>query len=407
MYASARGFPRAPCIWDLFEQPEQVVLHHPGRLKVRHYTQENGEKTMVMNVVRRATIIFTLCSMLLAICAFAESAPSFNASPLVKLGDNVKYGSYLIFKIGEGIYQLNDPGVKTGKGGAWGVDMYLICGKNKALMIDLGNNYIDGYAQDVIAPRKNAAEELRAVVYGLAGKRKLEIAVTHAHPDHDGMTSAFADKKVPIWMPEGEDINAPKTQHKVDPSVYTRFATGKQSFDLGGGRIVNTFLVRGHSNGGTVYILKKDMLLFTGDTIGSGFGQAFANIERLKYVAEDAQKLVDYITANFSPYERYALRVYTGHAWQNAYGGFMSPNHDRVDVGYLDWRFVQNVSSCANGILKGKWLVEGSGLRYVGNMEYTDSWPSAKGRAIMLYGIGTIIIPIEAAYEAAGLKMPK
>ncbi len=36
--------------------------------------------------------------------------------------------------------------------------MYLIRGTAKALLIDLGNNYIDGYAGDEIPPRKNAAE---------------------------------------------------------------------------------------------------------------------------------------------------------------------------------------------------------------------------------------------------------
>ena len=70
-------------------------------------------------------------------------------------------------KIGEGIYQINDPGVTTGKGGAWGVDMYLVCGDSKALMIDLGNNYIDGYEKDLIPPRKDAKEEFLSVVYGL------------------------------------------------------------------------------------------------------------------------------------------------------------------------------------------------------------------------------------------------
>jgi hypothetical protein len=40
-------------------------------------------------------------------------------------------------------------------------------------------------------------------------------------------------------------------------------------------------------------------------------------------------------------------------------------------------------------------------------MAYTDAWPSAKGKAIMVCGIGTIIIPLRQAYEAAGLKMPE
>jgi glyoxylase-like metal-dependent hydrolase (beta-lactamase superfamily II) len=362
---------------------------------------------MAKNVRSRAMAVLVLCSVLVTASALAQSVAPFKASSLVKLGDNAKYGSYVIYKIGEGIYQLNDPGDKATKGGGWGVDMYLICGTNKALMIDLGNNYIDGYEKDALPPRKNAAEELRAVVSGLAGKLPLEVAVTHMHPDHDGMTGAFLNSKVTFWAGEGEDINGLQVQHKLNPSTYTVFAQGKKSFDLGGGRIVDTFLVRGHSNGGTVFILRKDMLVFSGDALGSGFGQAFATIEKLKQVAEDSQKLVDHIKANFSAYERYGLRVYTGHWWQNAYGGFLHPNKPKTDVGYLDWRFIQDVATCANGILKGHWLVDGSGVKYMGEMAYTDAWPSAKGRAIMVSGIGTIIIPLAQAYEAAGLKMPQ
>ncbi len=272
------------------------------------------------------------------------------ASSLVKPGDSVSYGSYKIIQISDGIYQITDPGVTTGKGGDWGVDLYLVCGKSRALVIDTGNNYMDGSEKDLIAPRKNAAEEFRTLIYGLAGKRPLEITVTHAHPDHDGMTGALLNRKAVFWMPDGEDANAPREQHKVDPAIFTRFAPGKKLFDRGGERIVDTFPVRGRSNGGTVYLLKKD-----------------------------------------------ELRVYTGHYWQNVYGGFMSPNLDRVDVGYLDWRFVQNVASCAEGILRGKWLVEGSDLRLVGKMTNTDAWPSANGRAIMVYGIGAIILPLETA----------
>jgi glyoxylase-like metal-dependent hydrolase (beta-lactamase superfamily II) len=337
----------------------------------------------------------------------AQSVPAFNASALVKIGDTAKYGSYKIIKIGDNAWQINDPGVTTGKGGAWGTDMYLVKGTNRAFMADLGNNYIDGYEPDLIAPRKNAAAELRAVISGLIGKTPLDIGITHAHPDHDGMTGAFiGDKNITINMPEGEDINAPKTQHKIDPSVYTRFVPGKE-FDLGGGRVVHTYLVRGHTNGGTAYLLTKDMMLFTGDSLGSGFGQAFGTVDRLKMIAEDSQKLVDAITATYSPYERYALRVYTGHSWQNSYGGFWSPNHKKVDVGFLDWRFVQDVASCSNGIFKGEWLTQGSGLNFQGLMEGTDAWPTAKGRAMMVYGTGTIIIPLETAYQAAGKEMPK
>jgi len=344
---------------------------------------------------------------MVATLSISQQVTPFNASTLIKPGDEVRYGSYLIRKIGDMVFQINDPGDKSTKGGGWGVDMYLVCGTKKALMIDLGNNYITGYEKDLLKPRRNAAEELLSVIDGLAGTLPLEIAVTHMHPDHDGMTGAFINRKVSFWAGQGEDLNALKTQHALNPEIFQVFTQGSKSFDLGGGRIVETFPVRGHSNGGTVYIIKKDMIVFSGDALGSGFGQAFSTVEKLKQVAGDSQKLVEYIKANYTPYERYGLRVYTGHSWQNAYGGFLHPNKSQIDIGYMDWRFLQDVASCANGILQGKWLVDGSGVRYIGNMAYTDAWPSAEGRAIMVCGTGTIILPLRQAYEAAGLKMPE
>jgi len=74
-----------------------------------------------------------------------------------------------------------------------------------------------------------------------------------------------------------------------------------------------------------VYILKNDKLLFTGDALWLRIGQSFRSVDRLRLVLEDAQKLVDYIKASYTPYDRYALRVYTGHTWQNVYGGFIIP----------------------------------------------------------------------------------
>lgn len=350
--------------------------------------------------------IFVAGSTLMS-CAPKSPDSPFDASQLVKPGDNLAYGSYVIYKVDDGIYKINDPGVTTGKGGAWGVDMYLVCGTEKALMIDLGNNYIKGYEKDLIDPRENAQQEFLDVVKGLAGDLPIEAAVTHMHPDHDGMTGAFLGMDVPFRIGEGEDLTALFTQHGLDSTLYKTFKQGEKIFDLGGGRIVETFLVRGHSLGGTVYILKSDKMLFSSDALGSGIGQSMRAVDRLQMFAVDSKKLVEYITANFDPYERYEIKVFTGHTWQNVYGGFMSPNKPKVDLGYLDWRFVQDVATCANGLLEGKWLEPGSGLVHIGNMEYTDSWPGAVGQAIMVYGTGTVIIPLEVAYEAAGLQMAK
>jgi glyoxylase-like metal-dependent hydrolase (beta-lactamase superfamily II) len=362
----------------------------------------------------RAIVSLFLCSFILATCALAQDIAPFNASQLVKMGDEMKYGVYLITKIGDGIYKLDNFPVHPpiGTPGALGVDFYLICGKTKALMIDSGNNYMDGNNQ--VPKRTNGAEELRAIVAGLAGKVPLEMAVTHMHADHNGMSGAFVNRGVTFWAGEGEDSAMLKTQLKLDTSLYQFFKHGEKSFDLGG-RVVNTFLVKGHTNGGTVYILRKEGMLFTGDCFGNGEGLGMGRPETIKNFAVDSQRLVDFILANFPPYERYALKIYSGHAWENGFEGYQV-NRDPIDVGYLDWRFLQDMAACANGIVKGLWLVEGSKLRFVETSTDSRGGNSGRGgqgstpgdkRGMMIYGIGSMMGSLQAAYDAAGLKMPQ
>jgi len=160
------------------------------------------------------------------------------------------------------------PATQAKAGGLIGVDMYLVRGTAKALLIDLGNNYIDGYPGDAIPPRKNAAEELLAVVDGLRGTLPLEVAITHAHPDHDGMT-ARSPAAIPSSGCRRAKTSSPKKQFgNIDSSVYTVFDHATKTFDLGGGRVVKPLLVRGHSNGCAAYLLAKDLMIFTGDSIG-------------------------------------------------------------------------------------------------------------------------------------------
>jgi glyoxylase-like metal-dependent hydrolase (beta-lactamase superfamily II) len=360
---------------------------------------------MTISIVPRLLVVALTACGVAASNAVAQPAKAFSPAALVKNGDSVSYGSYGIIRLGSGIYQIKDPGDPKAKaGGLIGVDMYLVRGTTKALLIDLGNNYIDGYPGDAIPPRPHAAEELRAVVDGLRGRLPVEVAITHAHPDHDGMTRAFIGRKITIWMPKGEDLEAPRTQHgNIDPSVYTVFDHATKTFDLGGGRIVKPLLVRGHSNGCTAYLLAKDLILFTGDSIGIGAGRSLRSAASLRLFAEDTQKLVEYLRANLAPYERYALKVYTGHSAENAIAGFYSANHPMLDLDYLDWRFVQDQALCANTVVKGMWLVPDSGLR---QMEVTNK-QNGRRVNVMLYGIGAVEIPLEAAYEAAGLKMSK
>jgi glyoxylase-like metal-dependent hydrolase (beta-lactamase superfamily II) len=343
--------------------------------------------------------------MFLLLTAFAvgQTVPKFDASGLVQIGDKVKYGSYEMIKIGNGIYQIKDYGdPKALAGGRVGTDMYMILGTTKALMVDLGNNYITGYKGDAIPPRNNAEAEFLAIVDGLRGSLPVEAAITHAHPDHDGMTMALANRKATIWMPKGEDMEAPRTQHGIDPAVYTVFDQQIKTWDLGGGRVVTPIMVRGHTNGCSVYLLASETMLFTGDCLGIGAGRSLRTAEQLKMWAEDTPKLVSYIENGFKPFQRYGLKVFTGHSLGNPVEGFVNSDHPKLDLDYLDWRFVQDQALCANAIVKGLWLKPNTGL-YL--MERTNPQTGQKTYQF-LYGIGAADMPLAEAYKAAGLPAP-
>ena len=184
-----------------------------------------GKDKMIRRFLSCAALVLSLASS----PAFGQAVPAFNPSGLVKLGDAVRYGSYEVIRIGDRIYQLKDSGdPRAQKGGLIGTDMYLVCGTTKALLVDLGNNYIDGYVGDAIVPRRNAAEELRAVVDGLRGSLPLEAAITHAHPDHDGMTRAFLDQQDHDLDAEGRGPRGPEeaaqrsTRRSTPPSTTRR-----------------------------------------------------------------------------------------------------------------------------------------------------------------------------------------
>jgi glyoxylase-like metal-dependent hydrolase (beta-lactamase superfamily II) len=363
-------------------------------------------KNPVMSVLSKSIIL--VCIILSSHACTEPAISGFDPSKLNQLGDSVHYGSYIIYKIGEDIYKINDPGDPEAiLGGLIGTDIYLICGEDKALMIDLGNNYIDGFTKDLIKPRENAKEEFLDVVNGIIGKLPLEAVVSHMHPDHDGMAKAFIDSEVSLWVGEGENLEALRTQHNLDPSVFQTFRQGEKSFDLGGGRIVETFLLRGHSNGGTVFLLKPDMMLFTGDAISPGprRKRELRSAEALSNFTADINHLVNHIKENLAPYDRYRLQVYTGHSGEMIFHATKTDVIDNLpeDTGYGEWRFVQDMANVANAVKDGTWLDATMGFHH---FEVPAGTNNQKQIQIVFY-LGALILPEDVAYGASGMKVPE
>lgn len=227
---------------------------------------------------------------------------------------SVQKGPYTISVIIDGVYHIEDAnesnpagvhldkdGLATGQNNC--SDMYLIVGDKNALLIDLSN---------AIAWDNTATESLRSIVYGMSGKKKLYITVTHKHGDHLGMLPAFAnDPEAQFWLPKAE-----LEEVEGFPTNRTSYFTENESFDLGGGVIVNTLEVPGHTDHSTLFFLKNKNIVFTGDAIGSGSGVWLFNYESFLTYIKGIDGLIKYIENPSNNIDLEKLTIYGGHSWQ-------------------------------------------------------------------------------------------
>jgi len=226
----------------------------------------------------------------------------------------IEKGPYTVYVIGEGVWHIEDAnssrpaGLKTDKDGKVlsmnnCSDMYLVTGTKKALLIDLSN---------FIKWDTPAVESLRSVVSEMIGNNELYITVTHKHGDHLGMLPAFKDDpKVKFWIPEAEFRGM-----DIFPEERTTFFPENASLDLGGGYLITTTEVPGHTDHGTLFFIKGRDLVFTGDALGSGSGVWIFNYDSFITYAGSIGKLIRYLEdpANLIDLEK--LVLYGGHYWQ-------------------------------------------------------------------------------------------
>ena len=123
---------------------------------------------------------------------------------------------------------ITEPGDPRNQGGGRASTCSGSCGRPRGrYCLYLSNNVFDGHAKEVVsaamARRRGAA---RGGDPRWQAARHWERDPARA-PGSRVKTAAFVSGKVTIWMPDGEDMSAPQTQHKLDPSAYTLFAAGK------------------------------------------------------------------------------------------------------------------------------------------------------------------------------------
>ncbi len=223
-------------------------------------------------------------------------------------------GPYTVRVLSEGVFHiedandsnpagihLNEDGSVTGMNNC--SDMYLVVGGERALLIDLSN---------AVEWDTTATESLRAIVYHRVGEKDLFITATHRHGDHLGMLPAFAeDPRASFWIPEGEFSGM-----EIFPAERTSGFAGYASFDLGGGVVIHTMEVPGHTEHSTVFFLNDQNMVFTGDAIGSGSGVWLFDEESLPIYRSSIHELLAYIRNPANPIDPEKLVIHGGHGWQ-------------------------------------------------------------------------------------------
>ncbi len=132
------------------------------------------------------------------------------------------------------------------------VDAYLVCGDNKAVMIDGLCNAAGVY------------EKAREIT-----ELPMFMILTHGHGDHAGVgTDEFMAAGCDIYLQKEDLWMLKEDKSGVDLSKIKDITEG-QVFDLGG-LCLEVILVPGHTAGSIVLLDRENQLVYTGDTIGAG-----------------------------------------------------------------------------------------------------------------------------------------
>ena len=251
-----------------------------------------------------------ICLIMLTVLVYSCKSDQSKYTPVQK-------GPYTVTLLDDGVYDivdgndsnpcgvhLDENGEMTGMNNC--SDIYLVLGKDKALLIDLSNS------AERITWDTTATESLQAIVNERIGKRDLIITVTHNHGDHTGMLPAFTDNPdVHFWIPGKEFSRRP-----IFPEERTTYFAENESLDLGGGVVINTFEVPGHTAHGTLFFIKDRNIVFSGDALGSGSGVWLFNVEAFGTYMKSIDSLISYIENPANNIDTEKLVIYGGHSWQ-------------------------------------------------------------------------------------------
>ena len=268
------------------------------------------------------------------------------------VGD-VEIGPYTVSVIDKNVYHIQDYNTSNPAGEAFDSegnkthfnncsDMYLIVGKNEALLIDLSNN---------IRWADNAVESLRQLVSERTEGKPLTITFTHNHGDHVGMMPAYVnDKDVRFALPETDFSRLMKRF----PEEQCKFINEGHIFELGGFTI-ETIAVPGHTDGSVVFYLHENDILFSGDAIGSGHGVWIFNTQAYSKYNAAVPHLISWLENPKNGVNINRMRIFGGHYWQRDWLPELGDNE-------MGMQYIRDMQQLLDNIKRGSVATEPSGL---------------------------------------------
>ncbi len=257
---------------------------------------------------------------------------------------SAELGAYHVEKMQDGIYHMDEstaalPGGATDSEGNMNnpASIYFVQKNNELMIVDAGNMPADGSEKETAA---------RTIINALAGDGNVTIALTHNHGDHTGLIdngnvlSDINDQVSAVYIGEA-DFDASSAEATTYAGKITKlndgdtFTFADTSFEV--------VAIPAHTPGSLVFVDRADDVIFTGDTIGSGFIWCFWNADSnpLGALETGVKKLQGIVQEMGSP------RVLAGHRWQQ----FWSENAQRP--GEIGIQYLNDMNALLTGLQNG------------------------------------------------------
>lgn len=274
-------------------------------------------------------------------------------------------------KLSDHLYRFEEAG------GPNQVHAYLICGEEKALMVD-GLWLADGLFTE--------AEKILKAEYGESYTQEnrdkmLEMLITHGHEDHAGKgMEEFLNAGCNVYVPEKDwPLLAEKYEEKKSQIIFLteemcdrlsssgQVVAGKEHYNLClGGITVQIIKMPGHTSGSLLVWVSEWNTLLTSDAIGAGvLWMQLPECSSLTEYRPEVEKLLTFLEREKARTGK-EVRIYPGHAQQILSDVWETDMEQYGQQDYLTYAYVREVLELTEKIMNNPHMGEIRQIDYPG-----------------------------------------